>query len=164
MVRAMKILSKSSVETINLGEQLGAFLQKGDVLCIYGDLGAGKTAFVSGLAKALGLKDTITSPTFTIVNEYETVPPLFHFDVYRVFDPEEFFMIGFEEYFEDRGVVVIEWANLIEELIPEDHLKVRICLHKNGNSREIFFESVGERSKDMLNDLWGSGNFENFSY
>jgi tRNA threonylcarbamoyladenosine biosynthesis protein TsaE len=159
----MKIVSRSASDTINVGEQLGRILCKGDVVCLDGDLGAGKTSFVSGVGKGLGIQDSISSPTFTIVNEYDTVLPLFHFDVYRVFDLDELFMIGFEEYFDDRGVVVIEWANQIEELLPKDYLKVKINLYETENSREILFESMGERSKEILKELQRSGNFENFS-
>lgn len=134
------ITTNSPEETRALGMQMGADLEPGAVLCLYGDLGAGKTAFTSGLAQGLGVTDYVTSPTFTIVNEYEGRIPLFHFDVYRVYDPDELYEIGFEEYFSRGGVVCIEWADLIPSLLPANRMEIEIR-KKSGigceNMREI---------------------------
>ncbi len=134
------ITTNSPEETCALGMQMGADLEPGAVLCLYGDLGAGKTAFTSGLAQGLGVTDYVTSPTFTIVNEYEGRIPLFHFDVYRVYDPDELYEIGFEEYFSRGGVVCIEWADLIPSLLPANRMEIEIR-KKSGigceNMREI---------------------------
>lgn len=134
------IITSSPEETRALGMQMGADLAPGAVLCLYGDLGAGKTAFTSGLAQGLGVTDYVTSPTFTIVNEYDGRIPLFHFDVYRVYDPDELYEIGFEEYFSRGGVVCIEWADLIPSLLPADRVEIEIR-KKSGigceNMREI---------------------------
>lgn len=91
----------------------------GQVYCLYGDLGVGKTVFTKGFAAGLGIKEPVSSPTFTILQVYdEGRLPFYHFDVYRISDPEEMYEIGFEEYIEGEGVCFIEWANLIEELLP----------------------------------------------
>lgn len=106
---------------------LGSRLQKGDILALIGDLGTGKTALTKAIALGMGITDTITSPTFTIVQEYTTGRlPLYHFDVYRINDPEELFELGYEEYFFGQGVCVIEWADLIEELLPEETKIIRL--------------------------------------
>ena len=122
----MEFESNSYEETQKFAEKFSKTLKAGDVLCMYGDLGVGKTAFVQGLAKGLGIDVPITSPTFTIVNEYSGRLPLYHFDVYRIGDIEEMDEVGFEEYVMGDGVSLIEWANLIEEILPEHYRQVTI--------------------------------------
>ena len=113
------ITLKNEEETKEFGLQLGREAQKGDVIALIGDLGTGKTALTKYIAKGLGIEETITSPTFTIVQEYhDGRMPLYHFDVYRIGDPDEMFELGYEEYFYGDGVCVIEWADVIEDLIP----------------------------------------------
>ena len=116
--------SKSAEETRQIGEKLAANLQAGDVVALYGDLGAGKTALVQGIAKGLGIDSRVTSPTFQIVRQYEG--KLNHFDVYRIEDEDEMYEIGFDEYLQNGAVSVIEWANLIETLLPASYIRVRI--------------------------------------
>lgn len=101
-------------------------LKKGDVVCMYGDLGAGKTEFVRQMARVFGIEDYITSPTFTIVNEYKGDIDLYHFDVYRIADSDEMFEIGYEEYIDGDGICVIEWAQLIEGILPKKRYTVTI--------------------------------------
>ena len=109
---------------IRLGQKVGA----GTVIALTGDLGAGKTTLTKAIAKGLGVTETITSPTFTIVKEYRSGRlPLFHFDVYRIGDPDEMYELGYEEYFFGDGVCVVEWADLIEDLIPEEALRISIA-------------------------------------
>lgn len=123
----MNFVLNSVEDTINLGIKLGSLLRAGDIICLDGDLGTGKTHFSKGIAKGLGITDEILSPTFTIVNEYHTGRiPLFHFDVYRVNDPYEIESIGFDEYIFGDGASLIEWSTYIDELIPEESLKVKI--------------------------------------
>lgn len=122
----MEYISNNVEETKKIASELAKTLSAGDVLCMYGDLGAGKTAFVQGLAKGLGIDEPITSPTFTIVNEYYGSLPLYHFDVYRIADPDEMYEVGYEEYVYGDGVSVIEWAELIEDILPEKRYKVTI--------------------------------------
>lgn len=103
--------SYSYEETHKIATEIADTLNGGEFIAMYGDLGAGKTAFVQGLAKALGINSHITSPTFTIVNEYEGRLPLYHFDVYRIADPDEMYEIGYDEYIYSDGVCVVEWAD-----------------------------------------------------
>ena len=117
--RTLKI--KNEEETRRFGLDLAHELKAGDVVALMGDLGTGKTALTRYIAEGLGITARVNSPTFTIVKEYrESWLPLFHFDVYRVSDPDELFNIGADEYFYGDGVCVVEWADLIEELLPED--------------------------------------------
>lgn len=146
----MREIRTDSVEgTVSAGCSLGNILQKGDTVCLTGGLGTGKTAFVGGIAKALDISGYITSPTFTIVNEYEGSLNLYHFDVYRANDPEEILAIGFEEYFYRNGVVVIEWSELIEEILPAERIAVRIdkLPDEGPDVRRISIEFIGERYK-----------------
>ena len=113
-------------ETYKIGKLIGSRVNSGDIICLIGDLGTGKTHLTKGIAKGLDIKDHITSPTFTIVNEYIGRLKLYHFDVYRVNDPDEIAAIGFDEYIFSDGVSVIEWANYIEELIPPNNLSITI--------------------------------------
>ena len=123
----MEYLSNSAQETEALGERLAAVLRPGDVVAYTGDLGAGKTAFTRGLARGLGVPDRVTSPTFTIVNEYEGGRlPLFHFDLYRMESPEELFDIGWEDYLARGGVCAVEWSEHAEGAFEEEPIWVDI--------------------------------------
>lgn len=113
-------------ETREIGFKLGKLLKPGSIVCLIGDLGAGKTTMTQSLAEALEVDDYITSPTFTIVNEYEGKMPLYHFDVYRIGCSEEMYDIGFDEYINGEGVCIIEWANIIEDILPDDYLKIEL--------------------------------------
>ena len=131
-----KLILKNEDETRAFGLELGASLRKGDIVALIGDLGTGKTALTKYIAEGLGIRETITSPTFTIVQEYRQGRlPLYHFDVYRIGDPEEMYELGYEEYFYGDGVCVIEWADLIEELLPEYTTVIRIEYGKNQEER-----------------------------
>ena len=111
--------SSREQETFALGEKIGKEAKPGDIYALLGDLGVGKTVFTKGLARGLGIEEHVSSPTFTIVQIYEEGRlPLYHFDVYRIGDPEEMDEIGYEDYFFGTGVCLVEWANLIEELMP----------------------------------------------
>lgn len=136
MVFNMEYISNSCEETAKIAAEFSKTLSGGDVLCMYGDLGAGKTAFVQGLAKGLGIEEPVTSPTFTIVNEYYGRLPLYHFDVYRIADPDEMYEIGYEEYVYGSGVSVIEWPQLIEDILPENYYKV--CIVKDISIHEDY--------------------------
>ena len=115
------ITLKNEEETKAFGVQLGRNAARGDIIALIGDLGTGKTALTKYIAKGLVIEETVTSPTFTIVQEYHSGKlPLYHFDVYRIGDPDEMFELGYEEYFFEDGVCVIEWADLIEDLIPPE--------------------------------------------
>jgi len=142
----MELIVNNVEQTTEIGIQIGKLANPGDIICLTGDLGAGKTHLSKGIAEGLGITDHITSPTFTIVNEYEGRLKLYHFDVYRVNDPDEISAIGFDEYIFSDGVSIIEWANYIEELIPEDHISINISkLSEDVNSRKIVIEGYGNR-------------------
>ena len=137
----------SEKETYELGEMLGKSAKQGDVFTLEGDLGVGKTVFTKGLAKGLGVKEDVSSPTFTIVQEYEDGRLTFyHFDVYRIGDIEEMDEIGYEDYIYGDGVCLIEWANLIEEILPKKRTEVRIekDLDKGFDYRKITINKLEE--------------------
>lgn len=120
------IKTVSELETRDAGIMLGSILKKGDVVGLEGELGAGKTVFVKGMAAALGVKEYVTSPTFVILNEYKGRLPVYHFDVYRVSNSQDMYDIGFDEYICSDGVVIVEWANLIKEILPAEIIWVKI--------------------------------------
>ena len=122
-----KIVIKNEEETKKFGEKLCEKLTAGSIVALTGDLGTGKTTLTKAIAAGLGVTDVITSPTFTIVKQYDSGRlPLYHFDVYRIGDVDEMYEIGYEEYFFGDGVCVIEWADLIEEIIPDDAVRIEI--------------------------------------
>ena len=125
----LEYLSHSEEETESIGEHLGASLSPGAVVAYQGGLGMGKTAFTRGLAKGLGYDGRVTSPTFTIVNEYEGRIPLFHFDMYRLPDSDALFDIGWEDYLDRNGVCAVEWSELVTDALPEDTVYVTITRH-----------------------------------
>ena len=135
----MLLESYSIEETKNIAYKIAKKAVKGDIFCLEGELGAGKTSFSQGFAKGLGINDYITSPTFTIMNIYESNIPLYHFDVYRIEDIDEMYEIGYEEYFFGDGICLVEWSNLIEELIPNKAIKIIITkdLEKGEDYRRI---------------------------
>ena len=115
------VITRDETETKKFATDVAQTLKKGDVIALVGDLGTGKTTLSKYIAEALGITEIITSPTFTIVQEYHSGRlPLYHFDVYRVDDIEEMYRIGYEEYFYGEGVCIVEWADIVEEIIPED--------------------------------------------
>ena len=123
------VITNSEQETEAAGAALARELAPGDVVAMYGDLGAGKTAFVRGMARGLGLSCHVQSPTFTIVNEYEGDVPLFHFDMYRLSGAEELFDIGWEDYLDRGGVCAVEWSEQVEDALPEDAVTVILSRH-----------------------------------
>ena len=136
----MVIESLKTEDTFQTGFQLGQQAKKGEVYCLLGDLGVGKTVFTQGFAKGLGIEEPISSPTFTIVQEYEGGRmPFYHFDVYRISDIDEMEEIGYEDYFYGEGVCFIEWANLIQEILPENRKIITIekDLEKGFDYRKI---------------------------
>ncbi len=127
---------KNPEETEKLAERFAKNAEPGTVIAMNGDLGAGKTTFTKALAKGLGIEETVTSPTFNIVKEYRGGRlPLYHFDVYRIEDPEEMYELGYEEYFYGEGVCAVEWAEKIEELIPADAVRIQILYGKEEGER-----------------------------
>lgn len=123
--------SNSPKDTYEIGRNLGSKAKSGEIYCLTGELGSGKTLFSQGFAEGLGIKEPVNSPTFTLIQEYEEGRlPLYHFDVYRIENEDEMFEIGYEDYFYGSGVCLVEWANLIEAIIPEN--AVWISLERDG--------------------------------
>lgn len=147
-----KFISKSEQDTINFAENFANQLHKKDIIVLSGDLGSGKTKFVQGILKHFGLENEISSPTFTIVNEYNAnICPIYHFDVYRLADIDEFYAMGGEEYFEN-GICIIEWGELIEDALPSDY--IHIVFEKNDsneNIRILNITSHGTKYDNLLN-------------
>ena len=139
----MEYISHSVAETEALGARLAAVLSPGSVIAYVGGLGMGKTAFTRGLAAGLGCTGRVTSPTFTIVNEYEGRIPLFHFDMYRLPDADALFDIGWEDYLDRGGVCAVEWSELVTEALPPDTVIVTIARHTEQEDwRSITIEGV----------------------
>lgn len=131
-----EILITNEKDTKEFGIKLAKNLKPGDVIALAGDLGTGKTTLTKYIAEGLGIKEPITSPTFTIVQEYhEGRLPLYHFDVYRICDVEEMYELGYEEYFFGEGVSIVEWADIIEEIIPDDAKIIFISYTQNEGER-----------------------------
>lgn len=139
----MIIETRSPEETFALGKKIGRQAQKGQVYTLTGDLGTGKTVFTQGVAAGLGIRESVNSPTFTIVQVYEEGRlPFYHFDVYRIGDIEEMEEIGYDDYFFGEGICLIEWAELIEEILPENRISITIQkdLEKGFDYRRIIIE------------------------
>lgn len=142
------IETQNPKDTFDLGFRMGTEAEKGDIFCLLGDLGVGKTVFTQGFAKGIGIEEPINSPTFTIIQEYfEGRIPLFHFDVYRIADVSEMDEIGYEEYFYGEGVCLVEWGNIIEELLPDNTKIVTIekDMGKGFDYRKITVEDIKNR-------------------
>ena len=141
----MKIETNSPEETFALGQKLGEQAKAGQIYTLNGDLGVGKTVFTQGIARGLGITEAVSSPTFTIVQVYEEGRmPFYHFDVYRIGDIEEMDEIGYEDYFYGQGLTMVEWANLIEEILPDSYQQITIEKdpEKGFDYRKITIEEV----------------------
>ena len=138
-----KFISKCEQDTINFAENFASQLHKKDIVVLSGDLGSGKTKFVQGILKHFGLENEISSPTFTIVNEYNTSTcPIYHFDVYRLADIDEFYAMGGEEYFEN-GICLIEWGEIIKDALPSNYIKITFSKNDdNDDYRELNIERI----------------------
>lgn len=150
-----ELISKAPAETAAIGEKIGEMLPAGTVICLYGDLGAGKTLFVQHLAKGLGIDEDVTSPTFNLMNVYEGRLPLYHFDLYRLEQEYELEDIGFYDYVTDPdGVVVIEWADKFADCLPEDFLILSIERTDGGDDqRRLCFDMRGTDYADVFREV-----------
>jgi tRNA threonylcarbamoyladenosine biosynthesis protein TsaE len=140
----MRVVSNSPERTRELGETLGRLLAKGDVVALVGELGSGKTVLAQGLAQGLGVDsdEYVSSPSFALVNQYRGRIPIYHIDTYRLGEAVEMVALGYEDYFEPNGVTIIEWADKVEELLPEKCLLIVIAI-VDRNSRELNVEFAG---------------------
>jgi tRNA threonylcarbamoyladenosine biosynthesis protein TsaE len=130
----LEIISNSPEKTQEIGNRIGQLLEGGEVIALLGDLGAGKTTFTKGLARGLAIEETLTSPTFTLIREYQGRLPLYHMDAYRLGSSQEAELCGLAEYFDQQGIVVVEWPQNIWELIPDTALRVTISFTSQGRS------------------------------
>ena len=152
--KAIDLVSHSSAHTERLGERLGAVARRGDVLALWGELGAGKTVLVRGLAKGLGVRGPVSSPTFVLVNEYDGPTPFYHIDFYRL-QPGALANVGWEEYLGSDGVVAIEWPDRAAEALPRERLDVRLE-HLADTKRAIRLEAHGTRAQTLLEMIAGA--------
>ena len=146
----MVIETHDPEETFEVGRTIGMNAKPGQIYTLTGDLGVGKTVFTQGVAAGLGITEPVNSPTFTIIQEYEDGRlPFYHFDVYRIGDLEEMEEIGYDDYFFGQGICLIEWAELIEEILPEKRIEVTIekDLEKGFEYRKITIEEIGEKTE-----------------
>ena len=150
----IEIISESSEQTFNIGEAIGRKAGPGDTFALSGELGAGKTCFTGGLARGLGVgyDYSITSPTFTLINEYCGRCKLYHFDVYRLSQAEDLDDIGYDEYIAGKGVVVIEWAEKISDVLPDDTIKI-LFEYLEENKRKIVIHGPEKRIMQLVKDI-----------
>jgi len=147
------LTSQAPRETEQIGSLLGSMLAEGDIIALCGELGTGKTTFVRGIARGMGLEEAeVASPSFTLVNEYEGPLRLFHIDLYRLEDEKDLIGIDYEEYLKGDGVVVIEWANRIPQAVPHDALWITLR-YLGAECREIMLQAQGDRYKVMIEEL-----------
>ena len=147
-----EVITNSPAETRRLGRVLGELAKPGDIICLYGDLGTGKTNLAQGVAEGLGITGRVTSPTFTLINEYQGRHPLYHMDAYRLGGPDDMVDLGYEEYFYGDGVTLIEWANIISAVLPGERLDLQLT--KDGETKRIIkFVPAGSRYVIMVEEL-----------
>lgn len=150
----MQVVAGDTREVIQWGKKLGQLLEAGDVICLFGELGSGKTTFAQGIAAGLGVTDPVTSPTFTLINMYSGRLPFYHADLYRLEDPAQLEDLGLEEFFYGDGVFAVEWADRLDKHTPEDFLEIRIdYLPDSQNGRRITFLPHGGRYRELIDDL-----------
>ena len=157
-MKTIHILSKSTDQTIKLGERLAKHFKKGDIVCLQGDLGSGKTTLIKGIAKGLNINPVeVNSPTFVLMSAYQGRLPLYHFDLYRLANTAQIGAIGYEEFLYGDGVSVVEWAERLGALTPKEYLRVELK-HKGENGRSIKLAAAGERYlpivKQFVNSKW----------
>lgn len=148
-----KWILSSLQETADLGHFIGKQIAYRFLICLDGDLGAGKTTFSKALAKGFGVEDMVTSPTFTLLQEYQGRMPFYHFDVYRLGDEEAFLAQGFDEYWEEEALVVMEWAEMIREILPQDHMEMRFFQTENEEERIVEVEAFGPVAEALLQQI-----------
>ena len=150
----LKIVSSNLNDTLSFGKKLASKLSNGDVVVLSGELGSGKTKLTEGILSYFNLENEISSPTFTIVNEYiKNDINIYHFDVYRLEDSSEFYDIGGDEYF-DKGICIVEWGEIIQDALPKDYIHIQFERDENNeNLRVLNITSYGEKYDDILNSL-----------
>jgi len=151
----LDFISSSVEQTVRLGVRLGELLQPGDVVCLYGDLGAGKTAVARGVGRGWGTGLRVTSPTFTLMNEYPRLKDgriLYHIDCYRLESDADVWTVGLEDIFDNRQTVIIEWPERLTHLLPPDRLEIHLT-YLNETRRSLRFSATGPRAANLLTDF-----------
>lgn len=153
----MQIVSKSVNDTLKLGSKIARYLQKGDIICLFGELGSGKTVLTKGIALGLGIKKSaITSPSFVLIRQYAGAKmQLYHLDLYRLKTIKDIFALGYEDYLYDETVTVIEWADRLRYLLPKEYLGVELFIRQN-SQRLLKFNATGRRYEELLDGLSGN--------
>ncbi|MBF0569290.1 MAG: tRNA (adenosine(37)-N6)-threonylcarbamoyltransferase complex ATPase subunit type 1 TsaE [Candidatus Omnitrophica bacterium] len=153
-MKTLKFFSHCYEDTLALGARFAKFLKAGDIVCLFGDLGAGKTAFTKGIAKGLGIDpNKVHSPTFVLMNIYEAKCPVYHFDLYRI-GAADLFDLGYEEFFYGKGIAVIEWSERLGDLMPKDHWHVELK-HAGGDERSVAVSFEGTALKERFTRVSG---------
>ncbi|GAK55872.1 hypothetical protein U27_02833 [Candidatus Vecturithrix granuli] len=152
-------ISRSAQETFHLGQKLGTMLKAGDLVAFRGDLGAGKTCCIQGIAVGLGVSDPslVTSPTFTLIQEYQGRFPIYHFDVYRLTHEDDLYDLGYEEYFYGEGVTLVEWAERIPNFLPAEHLAVHLHIETD-QTRYAQLHAYGACYENLLRNFTPLGS------
>jgi tRNA threonylcarbamoyladenosine biosynthesis protein TsaE len=145
----LDFISHSEAQTRRLGARLAAFLSPGDILALVGDLGSGKTCWIQGVCKGLGVVEPVVSPTFTLVNEYQGLYPIYHIDLYRLADMSETSTFGLEEYLYGPGISLIEWADRAKNLLPSEYLTIELG-HLEETKRRVILRPYGQRFLTLL--------------
>jgi tRNA threonylcarbamoyladenosine biosynthesis protein TsaE len=164
MATELRLLTASAEETREVGSAVAALLRPGDLVSLTGDLGAGKTTLVQGACRALGVREPVVSPTFTLVREYRGTSRIHHMDVYRLERIQDVLDLGFDEMIDDGGIVFVEWGDAIDSLMPDDHLTIELSLPEEGDARRIGITGSGtswaERWErlDHLTSAWREGS------
>jgi tRNA threonylcarbamoyladenosine biosynthesis protein TsaE len=154
MDKTVSVITNSPEETMETASKIAVSLEGGDLVALIGQLGTGKTVFVKGIAKGLGVDDHlyVNSPSFVVLKEYRGNKDLYHFDVYRL-EPESFCeTMDYEKYFYGDGITVVEWADKIPDILPDEYLRVELS-HENGNKRRFEFSAVGEKYRKIVDSL-----------
>jgi len=147
----MKIISKSVNDTLKIGKAIAKNLKKADIVCLFGELGSGKTVLTKGIASGLGIKmSKVISPSFVLIRQYPASKiPLYHFDLYRLKAIEDILALGYEEYFFDEGITVVEWADRLKYLLPKEYLRIK--LYVRPDSQRLFeLNALGKHYKELL--------------
>lgn len=131
LMESLTLISTGEADTLDIGRRIGEHLDQGDIVTLHGPLGAGKTVLAKGIASALHVTEHIVSPSYTIMQEYEGTPHLYHIDLYRIGDIEEFDMLGIEEFLYGTGVSVIEWSEIIDQVLPETRIAISIAIEQD---------------------------------
>jgi tRNA threonylcarbamoyladenosine biosynthesis protein TsaE len=151
----MKIISNSTRDTLGIGRAIAKNLKKGDIVCLFGELGAGKTVLTKGIAWGLGIdKDRIISPSFVLIRQYTQAKiPFYHLDLYRLKHPRDILLLGYEEYLYADGITVIEWADRLKYLLPKEYLKIGLFI-KSDKQRSLEFNAFGRHYKEALDNIY----------